>query len=162
MSKQFYFKQLDLAYVHSFNVKTVPFQIIQFSTCIQFSSIWPIDRTLSGATTLGQSRPGSDGKKGILRIPQRSSINEPLPSNCFVSYQGTSWGVLSLWNPGKGVAPSSTHRCSSYWKGNLLVAMDYVRHISLQRCSLCILQPRIWSVKDLVLIVHIFRAKVLF
>ena len=28
-------------------------------------------------------------------------------------------------NPGKGVAPSSTSWCSSYWKGSLLVALDY-------------------------------------
>ena len=28
-------------------------------------------------------------------------------------------------NPGKGVAPSPTPRCSSYWKGSLLVALDY-------------------------------------
>ena len=41
---------------------------------MQFSSIWPIDRTLSGATTLGQSGPGSDGNKAVLRIPQSSSI----------------------------------------------------------------------------------------
>ena len=34
-------------------IKTVLFQTIQFSTSIQFSSIWPIDRTLSGATTPG-------------------------------------------------------------------------------------------------------------
>ena len=27
-------------------------------------------------------------------------------------------------NPGKGVAPSPTPRCSSYWKGSLLVAFD--------------------------------------
>ena len=30
-------------------------------------------------------------------------------------------------NPGKGVAPSLTPRCSSYWKGSLLVALDYGR-----------------------------------
>ena len=30
----------------------------------------PMDRTLSGATTLGQSRPGSNGNKGVLHIPQ--------------------------------------------------------------------------------------------
>ena len=30
-------------------------------------------------------------------------------------------------NPGKGVAPSLTPLCSSYWKGNLLVALDYGR-----------------------------------
>ena len=28
-------------------------------------------------------------------------------------------------NPGKGVLPSPTSRCSSYWKGSLLVALDY-------------------------------------
>ena len=28
-------------------------------------------------------------------------------------------------NPGKGIAPSPTLRCSSYWKGNLRVALDY-------------------------------------
>ena len=32
-------------------------------------------------------------------------------------------------NPGKGVAPSSTPRCSSYWKGSLLVALDYGRQL---------------------------------
>ena len=31
-------------------------------------SIWPIDWTLSGATTLGQSYPGSDGNEGVLHI----------------------------------------------------------------------------------------------
>ena len=33
------------------------------------SSIWIIDMTLLGATTLGQSGPGSDGNERILRIP---------------------------------------------------------------------------------------------
>ena len=28
-------------------------------------------------------------------------------------------------NPGKGVAPSPTSRCRSYWKGSLLVSFDY-------------------------------------
>ena len=28
-------------------------------------------------------------------------------------------------NPRKGVAPSPTPRCSSYWKGSLLVTLDY-------------------------------------
>ena len=36
--------------------------------------------TLSGATTLGQSWPGSDGNKGLLRIPQSSSITGTSPS----------------------------------------------------------------------------------
>ena len=65
--------------------KTVLFQTIQFSISTQFSSIWPIDSTLSGATTLGQSEPGSDGNEGVLRILQSSSITRTSPSNCFVS-----------------------------------------------------------------------------
>ena len=34
-------------------------------------------------------------------------------------------------NPGKGVAPALTPRCSSYWKGSLLVALDYGRQLYL-------------------------------
>ena len=52
------------------------------------SSIWPIDRTLSGATTLGQSGPGNDGNKGVLHVPQTSSISEASSSDCLVSYPG--------------------------------------------------------------------------
>ena len=33
--------------------------------------------------------------------------------------------------PGKGVVPSPTPRCRSYWKENLLVALDYGRQIYL-------------------------------
>ena len=32
---------------------------------------------------------------------------------------------VKLGNPGKGVAPSPTPQCSSYWKGSLLVTLDY-------------------------------------
>ena len=32
--------------------------------------------------------------------------------------------------PGKGVAPFPTPRCSSYWKGSLLVALDYGRRLT--------------------------------
>ena len=50
------------------NVKTVLFQTIQFSIITQFSSIWPVDRALSGATTPGQSGPGKDSIEGVLCI----------------------------------------------------------------------------------------------
>ena len=65
---------------------------------MQFSSIWPIDRTLSGATTLGQSGPGSYGNDRVLHIPQSSSITETSPSDCLVSYPGHSFrgGGLTL------------------------------------------------------------------
>ena len=46
----------------------------KFNNCLLFAhivcSIWPIDRNLSGATTLGQSEPGSNGNEGELHIPQ--------------------------------------------------------------------------------------------
>ena len=73
MSKQFYSKQFSLAFVcslnevRSLNIKTALFQTIQFSISklfsisTQFSSILPQNRILSGATTPGQSGPGSDG-----------------------------------------------------------------------------------------------------
>ena len=51
--KQFKFKQFSLAYERSLNIKTVLFQVIQFSISTQFSSIWTIDKILSSATTLG-------------------------------------------------------------------------------------------------------------
>ena len=73
--------------------KIVLFQVIQFS------SIWPIDNALSGATTLGQSGPGGDGNEGVLRILQSSSIIGTLSSDCLVSYPGHSLGggVLPLF-----------------------------------------------------------------
>ena len=79
-------------------LKTVLFQVIQFSISILFSSIWPIDRILSGATTPGQSGPGSDCNEGVLHIPQSSSITGTSPSDCLVSYPEhlLSGGVLSL------------------------------------------------------------------
>ena len=46
--------------------------------------------TLSGATTLGQSRPGSDGNERVLHIPQTSSIIGTSPSDYLVSYLGHS------------------------------------------------------------------------
>ena len=57
---------------------------------MQFSSIRPIDRALSGATIPGQSGPGSNGNEGVLRIPESSSISGTSPSDCLVSYLGHS------------------------------------------------------------------------
>ena len=52
------------------------------------SSIWPIDKILSGATTLGSSGPGSDGNEGVLHILQSSSITAAPPLDCLVLYPG--------------------------------------------------------------------------
>ena len=77
---QFFFKQISLA--RSLNVKTVLFLIIRFSISTLFSSIFSIDRTLSGATTPGQSVHRSCGDEGVLHIPQSSSITGALLSDC--------------------------------------------------------------------------------
>ena len=61
------------------------------------SSIWPIDKTLSDATTLGQCRPGSDGNEGVLHIPQSSCITGALLSNSLRSYQGHSLWVAETY-----------------------------------------------------------------
>ena len=71
-------------------LKTVLFQTIQFSISTLFSSIWPIDRTLSGATNPGQSGSGSDANEGVHWLLQNSSITEASPSDCLLSYAGHS------------------------------------------------------------------------
>ena len=58
------------------------------------SSIWPIDMTLSGATTLAQTGPGSNDNEGVLRIPQSSSFTGASQSIFLVSYPWYSLGFL--------------------------------------------------------------------
>ena len=53
------------------------------------SSILSIDRTLSGATTPGQSGPGSDVNEEVLYVHQ-SSRTEASPSDISTSYPGHS------------------------------------------------------------------------
>ena len=125
MSKTFLFQtiQFSTAFVHNqLNAKTVLFRTIQLSTSTQFSSIWPIDKTLSDATTPGHSGLGSDDIEGVLRIPQSSSITGISQSDCLVSYQGYSLGEcftpLPRWSrcilqplpTGQGKTPA-TYKC---------------------------------------------------
>ena len=56
------------------------------------NSIWPIDGTLSGTTTLGQSGPGSDRNEVVLCIPQSSNIIGASSSDCLMSYPGHLYG----------------------------------------------------------------------
>ena len=67
------------------------------------SSIWPIDMTLSDATSLGKSEPGSEANKKILRIPQNSSIVRASPLDCLVPYPGLSLGVFTRCRDAVGV-----------------------------------------------------------
>ena len=80
-------------------METVLFQTIQFSVSTQFSSIWPINRALSGAITQSQSWPGNDGIKGVLHIPQSSGIIETSASDFLVSYIRTLVVVVGGLTP---------------------------------------------------------------
>ena len=76
-----------------FKYQVIKFQVIQFSTSMHYSSISPIDRTLSGAITPSQSGPGSDGNEGGFCVPQIFSITGSSPADCLVSYSEHSlWG----------------------------------------------------------------------
>ena len=55
-----------------------------FMIC-KHSSIWPLDRTLTGATTPGQSVAGSDSNEGVQRILKSSSITKASPTDYLVS-----------------------------------------------------------------------------
>ena len=71
----------------------------------------PWTEHISGATIPGQSGPGSDGNKGVLRIPQSSRIAGTSPSENLVSYQDTHWGGSYIWNVLYGI--------SSQWNANI-------------------------------------------
>ena len=69
-------------------------------------SLWPIDRTLSGATTPDQSGPGHDRNEGVFHIPQSFSITGTSLSDYLVSNPGHSlgWGgVLPLCRGAVGI-----------------------------------------------------------
>ena len=61
---------------------TVLYQTTQSSISTLFCSIWSIDRTLSGATTPERGGPESNENKGVLRVPQSSSIAGRSKSDC--------------------------------------------------------------------------------
>ena len=58
-------------------LKTVLFQTIKFNISTQFSSILPIDRTLSGATTLSHSGCRSNGNEGYSAFPKAPALLNP-------------------------------------------------------------------------------------
>ena len=62
---------------------------------IGVTSIWSIVRTRLGATIPGHSGAGSDCSKGVLHIPQISSITGTSPPDSLVSYPGHIWWTLT-------------------------------------------------------------------
>ena len=118
------------------------FQTIQYIVQMTNSSIWPLDRTLSNFTTLGQSGSGSNGNEGVLCFPQSSSIIGVSPSDCLVSYPGHLWvGCLTplelvydmeIWSTRlnkTGFLPSCNSVHTTVW-------MHHMDAIKMQRKSL--------------------------
>ena len=84
IQKQFHFKQLSSALIRSLNFKTCLFQTIQFSISTQFSSIWAIDMTLSGATIACERWLESDGIEVVLHIFQSFNITGTSEPRIFI------------------------------------------------------------------------------
>ena len=89
--------------------------MIQFSIIRHFSSIWPINRILSGATMPGQSGPGSSGNKGVLCISQFSSITGDSWSDCLVSYPGLLLGESYLSEEMQLVYSAAPANWTKWW-----------------------------------------------
>ena len=123
--------------------KTVLFLTIQFCISTQFSFIWPMDRTLSSATTPGLTEPWSNGNIGVLHIPQSSSITGASPSDCLVSCLGhslresySSANLQSMYSEApadlallKGIFSNSIF-CIKYWIRIFSVSVRLLAHLN--------------------------------
>ena len=58
-------------------------------------SIWLIDRTQSGATTQGQSGPGSNGNERVLHIPHKSPKLKHHYQRVYCHIQNNRWECLT-------------------------------------------------------------------
>ena len=95
MSITVLFQTIQFSISTQFKCQNVLFQTIQFSISALFSSIWPIRRALSDATTPSQSGPGSDGNEEVLCITQSSSgERKSLTRHRMSWWWGTSSGAL--------------------------------------------------------------------
>ena len=79
-------------------IKYIWFSLVGFngtSTIVGYLMPNPIDRNISGVTTPGQSWPRSDGNKGVLCIPQSSSVTGVLPSDFLCHILDIHWTSLT-------------------------------------------------------------------
>ena len=127
---------LSTQFKHTFKWWKSKFQIIHFRVITQFSSIWPIERNLSGATTPGHSGPGINGNKGVFRIPQSCRIIGTSLSDCLVSYPGN---LLWEFYPSVEMTESSFRyeylkqfNCANKW---LLLLSLFNNDIYLKPCN---------------------------
>ena len=132
------------------------FQVLVFKTCLfnificlhtvkcSNNSIWPIDGTLSGSTTPGQSRHGSNVYEEVLYI-LKSSWFRASPSDCLVSYPGHLLrGLLTLCRDAIGIFYSPSQLgiyLKNSWIFNCLLRII----ISFLKPFNCVENVYIWS-----------------
>ena len=76
----------------------------------------------------------ANGSRDLGSIPGRvipKTLEMVLDTSCLTLSNIRYVSSVKWNNPGKGVAPSPTPRCSSYWKGSLLVVLDYGCQLNL-------------------------------
>ena len=95
------------------------------------------------SSEIWQDNGGSTSVRKGASVRQWSGRPEfNLRSRHTKDFKNGTWYLLTLSNiryvsrvkwtsPGKGVASSPTPRCSSYWKGSFLVALDYGHQLFL-------------------------------
>ena len=138
--KVFHFKQFGLVYVRRLDVKTVLFQAIHFSISTQFSSIWPIDRTLSGSTTPGLSEPGSGAMKMYSAFPTAPDYLKPLYLIVQWHIHDTSWRFLPHCRAAVGVFYSPS------WLANVFSLITCRCVLSLIMCICVFSWKTYWCV----------------
>ena len=101
-----------------------------FAHWILNNSIWPINGTLIGTTTQGQSGPGSNGNEGVLPIPQSSRTRTSHQmvychiSLCRDAVSCLGWIYLShRWYPNR-----------YYLSGLFLWHINYCRLFNIKSC----------------------------
>ena len=63
----------------------------------------------------------------------------------FLTLSNIRYAPRVKWrNPGKGVEPFPTPRCSSYWKGSFLVALEYGRQLYFLLTYDILLKIQLW------------------
>ena len=110
---------------HFYTNKQYLFQTIHFRVRTQFCSILPIDRTLSVATTPGQSRHLNDDNIGVLNIPQSFSLTIGLFSVISRTLVGE---VLLLCSDTVGVFCSASRLDQEEWKRKVYAYYDQVQY----------------------------------
>ena len=106
-------------------------------------SNWPINWTLSGATTPGQSGPDSDGIKGYSPFPKALALLKFRHQIVWCHIQGIRWGNLTPQQRGSQCIqqPKPTWP-DTRWESFHIQCIRWGNLTPLQRGSRCILQPQ--------------------